>query len=401
MMRGVEMARRQWARGVGWAVAAAMLLGMGSAPLAAQDAAQTPAAQTSQAAQEIAGTWQGTANVGQPARIVVKISKAEGADAAKGGWKAVLYSLDMEDGSQGREATSVALEGQNFRFAIAPVEVRYEGKVSADGASIAGILTWGGQPFPLNLVRANEETAWAIEKAKAMAKDAEPSFDVATVKPSDPKNGSQGFHSGNGRRINCDNETVANIVEFVYGVHAKQIVGAPQWFFDDRWDVDGYPDVPGEPDYKQMQGMYRKLLEERFGLKMHRETRTMGAYVLTVAKGGPKLSKSVDQEAMSDTTFTQWNSQRRVLRVTSTTMAEFAMTMDSQLEKPLVDRTGLTGKWDFLLKWRPETAPDTDDPNALPGIFTAIQEQAGLKLEGTTAPVEALVIDHVERPSAN
>ena len=104
---------------------------------------------------------------------------------------------------------------------------------------------------------------------------------------------------------------------------------------------------------------------------------------------------------MSDTTFTQWNSQRRVLRVTSTTMAEFATTMDSQLEKPLVDQTGLTGKWDFLLKWRPETAPEPDDPNALPGIFTAIQEQIGLKLEGAKAPVDVIVIDKVERPSAN
>jgi uncharacterized protein (TIGR03435 family) len=134
---------------------------------------------------------------------------------------------------------------------------------------------------------------------------------------------------------------------------------------------------------------------------MHRDTRTMGAYVLTVAKGGPKLTKSVDQEAMSDTTGVEWNSQRRVLRVTSTTMAEFVQTMDSQVEKPMVDQTGLKGKWDFLLKWRPDTAPDTGDPNALPGLFTAIQEQAGLKLEGTTAPVEVLAIDHVDRPSAN
>ena len=246
-----------------------------------------------------------------------------------------------------------------------------------------------------------QDTAAGPVPSKMMAVNAHPEFEVATVKPSDPKNGSKGFRSGDGRRINCDNETVADIVEFVFGVHAKQIVGAPQWFFDERWDVDGYPDVPGEPDYKQMQGMYRKLLEERFGLKMHRETRTMGAYVLTVAKGGPKLSKSVDQEAMSDTTFTQWSSQRRVLRVTSTTMAEFATTMDSQLDKPLVDQTGLTGKWDFLLKWRSETAPEPDDPNALPGIFTAIQEQIGLKLEGVKAPVDAIVIDHVERPSAN
>jgi uncharacterized protein (TIGR03435 family) len=71
------------------------------------------------------------------------------------------------------------------------------------------------------------------------------------------------------------------------------------------------------------------------------------------------------------------------------------------MEKPVVDQTGLTGKWDFLLKWRPDSAPDTGDANALPGLFTALQEQVGLRLEGTTAPVEVLVIDKVERPSAN
>ena len=87
--------------------------------------------------------------------------------------------------------------------------------------------------------------------------------------------------------------------------------------------------------------------------------------------------------------------------MTATNMEEFATAMESVVDKPVADQTGLTGRWDFLLKWRPETAPDTDDPNALPGLFTAIQEQIGLKLEAAKAPVDVIVIDHVERPSAN
>jgi len=348
-------------------------------------------------AQDIAGTWQGTANLGQPARIVVKISKPAG---DKSGWKAVLYSLDMGDGSEGREATSVALEGQNFRFAIATVDVRFEGKVNADGASMAGTLTWGGQPFALNLVRATGDTVWAIETTKRMAADADSAFDVATIKPSDPKNGRKGFHSGDGRRINCENETMADILQFAYGVHGKQIVGAPDWVASDIWDVDGYPDAPGVPDYKQMQAMYRKILDERLGLKMHRESRSLPVYVISVGKGGAKLTKSLDQDGMSDTTFTEYNSQRRVLRVTATTMAEFVVTLDSVMDKPVVDQTGLAGRWDFLLKWRPDETP-TSDPNALPGLFTAMQEELGLKMEGVKAPAEVLVVDRVERPSAN
>ena len=343
--------------------------------------------------QDIAGTWQGTME-GPGARVLLKVTKGDA-----GGWKGVVYRMDQE--GSGRTASSLTAQNGAVTFAIAAVEVSFEGRLSADGASIDGKLQQGGKVYGLKLVRATSDTEWKIEGPKRMAKDADPSFDVATVKPTAPDWGNQGFHSGDGRRIWCDNETAAQIAEFVYGVHPKQIVGAPSWFFDEKWDVDGYPDVPGQPDYKQMQGMYRKLLEERFGMKMHRDKRNMGAYVLTVAKGGPKLSKSVDQEAMSDTTGLEWNSQRRVLRVTSTTMAEFVQSMNFSMEKPLVDQTGLTGKWDFLLKWRPDTAPDTGDPNALPGLFTAIQEQVGLKLEGTTAPVEVLVMDKVERPSAN
>ena len=341
-------------------------------------------------AQEIAGTWQGTVQ-GVNARVMVKIEKGDA-----GVWKGVLYRVDQED--SGRALTSVAVKGDAVVWTVTSIEVSYEGKVSADGKSMNGTLLQGSRSMELNLERATADTEWTVEKVKPMAKDADPSFEVATIKPSDPKNGRSGFHSGNGRRINCDNETAADIVEFAYGVHPKQVVGAPQWFYDQRWDVDGYPDVPGDPDYTQMQGMYRKVMEERFGLKLHREPRTMGAFVLTVAKSGPKLAKSVNQEAMSDTTYTEWNSQRRVLRVTSTTMEEFVMTLDFDMEKPVVDQTGLKGKWDFLLKWRPDTAPDTGDPNALPGLFTAIQEEAGLKLEPATVPVEVLVVDGVEKP---
>ncbi len=127
----------------------------------------------------------------------------------------------------------------------------------------------GGKSSELVLTWTTSETQWTVEKVKHMAKDADPAFEVATVKPSDPKNGNSGFHSGDGRRINCDNRTLDDMLSFVYGVHSKQIINAPDWASTQRWDIDGYPDVPGEPGYKQMQGMYRKLIEDRFALKLH------------------------------------------------------------------------------------------------------------------------------------
>ncbi len=126
----------------------------------------------------------------------------------------------------------------------------------------------------------------------------------------------------------------------------------------------------------------------------------MAAYALTVAKGGMKLTRSLDQDGGSDTTGLEWSSQRRVLRVTSTDMDEFTLTTQMLMDKPAVNQTGLAGKWDFLLKWRPEDSPTTD-ANTLPGIFTAMQDQLGLKLESVKIPVDVIVIDHIERPSAN
>jgi uncharacterized protein (TIGR03435 family) len=356
-----------------------------------------------QGAPDIAGTWQGTLPLDKGLRTVLKVSKAES------GWKAELYAVDQDE--HGRAASSIGVHGDVLSFAIASADMSYEGKISADGTSILGVLHQGSQTFPLSFARANSETAWKIDSVKKMAKDAEPAFEVATIKPTDPNNGRTGFHSGNGRRISCDNETVNAILSFVYGVQKKQILGGPAWFESDKFDIDGVPDAPGVPDYKQMQGMYAKLLAERFGLKFHRETRKMSVFAITAAKVAPKLTRSVDQGGMSDTTFTEFNSRYVVLRVTSTTMEEFAQTMQSVvLDKPVVDQTRLAGKHDFLLKWTPDESqfvswgarfsPGADGVNAAPSLQTALQD-LGLKVETVTAPAEVLVIDHVERPSAN
>jgi uncharacterized protein (TIGR03435 family) len=384
----------------GLAIAALLLVGLSSGPAVAQGT------------QDIAGTWQGMMNVGQAIRIIVKVSRAGDAGAANGGWKAVLYSIDTS-GGEGREASSAALDGQTFRFAIASVDGRYEGRLSADGGSMMGTWTQSGQSLPFNLVRANEATAWEIpEPVKKMAADADPAFEVATIKPSDPSKHSTGFHYGQGRRVWCESKTVNEVISIVYGVSAKQIVGAPAWFDTDRYDIDGIPDVAGVANYNQMLVMYRKLLAERFKLTFHREKRELAVYAITVGKTGEKLTKSANQEGMSDTSLTELNSQRAVFRVSSTTMKEFADAMQmSILDKPVVDQTGLEGKFDFLLKWTPDEtqfiamgvrfSPPGDNPNALPGLFAAMQEQLGLKLEAVKAQADVLVVDKVERPSAN
>ena len=364
-----------------------ILLGLLCAPLIAQSAP------------DITGNWQGTVEAGRGFRIVLKVSQADHGQTMKSAWQGAFYAMGP-DGTRESDVSSMTLEGTTLRLTIPP-DGSFEGKLSNDGKSIVGTLKYDKAPYALTLVRATADTAWAVPKpTDYMPPDAKPEFDVATVKPADPNSSRRGFMS-DGHRIFCENETVDDIVSFAYGVHARQIVEGPGWLSADKFDVDGVPDLVGVPNLKQMEAMYRDLLASRFNLTLHHETREIAVYGLQVGKGGPKLAKSLgDPNGLPDQTFAQWNSQLIDLRETNATLAEFAQNMGIVLDKPMVDQTGLTGRFDFTLRWTPDTAR-ADEPNAEPGLFTAIQEQLGLKLEATKAPVDVLVIDHVDKPSGN
>jgi uncharacterized protein (TIGR03435 family) len=360
-------------------------------------------AAVAQGTQDIAGTWQGTMQFRDGVRIVLKISK--GSSGIGGVWKGELYNIDSGNASA---IPSIALQGTDVRFAIASIEANYAGTLSADGASMAGTWTQGSGSYALNLVHVNDEAAWPIpEPDKPMALDADPTYDVVTIKPSDPNDGNRGFQT-RGRHVRAANETMNDMISFAWGIHVKQIVGGPAWMSTDHYFVDGVPDVPGEPNLTQFRSMIRKVLADRFGLKLHSEKRELLVYALTVAKGGPKLTKSLGNPngpPNDDFSTSAW------MKETNTTMGEYAKAMQYVLDRPVVDQTGLEGRWDFLLKWTPDEsqftaigariAPPSNDPNAAPGLFTAIQEQIGLKLVAVKALADVIVIDHVERPSAN
>jgi hypothetical protein len=133
-------------------------------------------------AQDIAGTWQGTMQMGNPQRIVVKIAKSTAA-----GWQGVVFNLDSNRAFEGRATTQMTLQGAELRFAIAPIESSYQGKLSEDGGTIAGAWTQNGAAYALNLALVTGDAAWEIPKADApMAKDADPGWEVVTVKARDP-----------------------------------------------------------------------------------------------------------------------------------------------------------------------------------------------------------------------
>jgi uncharacterized protein (TIGR03435 family) len=263
-------------------------------------------------------------------------------------------------------------------------------------AALAVIAVYG-----CGAVRAQDAAAGdGIVQPKMMAKDADPDWEVVTVKLSDPNARNDTFDV-RGRHVILGNRTVETILRLAYGVQKSQIVGLPDWGTTEHFDADGIPNVEGQPNLKQFQAMLRKLLAERFGLVTHTEQRELSVYALTVAKGGPKLTPSKgDPNGLPNDDDTE-NAGQATVRMNNTTMREFALDLLFHTDRPVVDRTGLTGRYDFQLKWTFDDARAPTNGSAAPSLFTAIQEQMGLKLEAVKAPVDVMVIDKVERPSAN
>lgn len=372
--------------------------------------AQHAAAQAAAAApnpKDIADTWQGTLNVGRSLRLVVKIAKGDG-----GAYTANFYSIDQ--GGQPLKADSVTLDGSTVKIAIKMIGGNFEGKLSGDGKTIDGTWSQGPNPLPLVLTRATPETEWTIPPppppVKPMAADADPSLEVATIKPSDPARRGKGF-GFRGTHFMTINTNLNDLIALAYGVHAKQIIGAPDWFSTELFDIDGVPDAPGRPNNKQMGIMVQKLLADRCQLKIHHEQRELAVYAISVA-GAPKMTKTT--AAPTDPSGFMFRGLGDLI-VRNMTIAEFATWMQaSVMDRPVVDQTGLKDRYDFQLKWTPDdsqfaqfrgtlpiTPPKSDDPNAPPSLYTALQEQLGLKMEAVKAPDDVIVIDSVTKPSAN
>jgi len=385
-----------------------------AAPTAAPAPAAPPAAAgqspstalTTESPKDVMGIWQGTLHAGRDLRTELKITQA-----AAGEYKVAFYSIDQ--GGQPFMASKTTFQDGTLTFSLDAIGGKYEGKMSPDGKTITGTWTQGPNPLPLVLTRTPPDAAWPIpEPVKPMALDADPSLDVATIKPSQP--GAQGKGFGfRGTHFRTFNTDVNDLIAVAYGLHAKQIIGAPDWLGTELFDIDGVPDVPGRPSIKQMGTILQKLLTDRFALKFHHEQREISVYAIQVGAGGPKMKVTAagpnDQQAFNFRGLGD-------LIVANMTMKEFAKWMQSSvMDKPVVDQTGLTDRYDFTLKWTPDdsqfaqfrgaVAPQppaaADNPNAPPSLYTAMQEQLGLKFTATKAMDDVIVIDHIEQPSAN
>jgi uncharacterized protein (TIGR03435 family) len=356
-------------------------------------------------AQDITGNWQGTLQAGpQKVRIVFKIALENDM------LKATLYTVDQ---ASAPIATTITREGSTIKIRVPAANGNYEGKLSADGNSIAGTWTQGAT-LALNLARATGETAWEIPKPAPppvrMAANANPAFEVATIKPSDPHSQGQ-IVTLRGVEVITTNATVRDLINLAYWLHPKQVTGGPAWMESEKYDMAGKPDAPGQPNVDQMKLMIQKLLADRFQLKFHFEKRDLSAYAVRIAKTEAKIIKSQDDPKGLPGFYFGRTASGTTLTFRNSPMSQVTAILQNFLDKPVVDQSGLSERYDFTLTFTLDAAqavrlggappPATDNPDAAPDVFAAFQQQVGLKLESTKAPVDVMVIDKVEKPSEN
>jgi uncharacterized protein (TIGR03435 family) len=223
-----------------------------------------------------------------------------------------------------------------------------------------------------------------------------PKFDVASVKLTSHGRTPDGWSrssldlAGPGRFV-AVNGSMLELLRWAFEVKDYQVIG-PTWLNADDACYDIEAKAPPETPHNDMHAMLQALLAERFQLTFHREERQLPAYELVVGKNGPKLTPSTNNDGHSGT-----NSKGGHVTATSIGMKEWAYQLSRYTKRPVFDMTGLKGPFDFKMDYEGDSKEE-----GMPTLFTALQEQLGLKLEATKRPVEVIVIDHVEKiPSGN
>jgi uncharacterized protein (TIGR03435 family) len=235
-----------------------------------------------------------------------------------------------------------------------------------------------------------------------------PAFEVASIKPADPAATGSSTNTSQGR-LRMTNVSLKRCILLAYNVQDYQVSGGPNWIDTARFDIIAKTDDADEKlsrDARQerLRAMVQALLADRFQLAIHRETKILPAYALTLGKNGHKL-KEVQPDGGSST-----NTGRGKLTAKKISMPDLAIRLSALMDRPVIDMTGIKGVFDLALEWTPDeqsgAKPGGNDEASLdktsgPSIFTAIQEQLGLRLEGQKAPVEKILIDRAEKPSDN
>jgi uncharacterized protein (TIGR03435 family) len=286
---------------------------------------------------------------------------------------------------------------------------------------LAGAATVAvGMPIAIGILNA--------PPVRAQSEDAKLTFEVASVKPNSGNDRRTGIQLQPGGGLRTTGTTLKFLLTFAYDVRDFQISGGPGWIDSDRFDIvakseRGSSEITPDDMQKMTDAQMKTsaelvrqklqaLLADRFQLTLRHETKEQPVYALVIGKNGPNLQESQAKEGGGR----HMMMNRGELDGEGVPLEFLASTLSSQLGRPVIDRTGLTGHYTFKLQWTPDPgqsaskfggplppgvdAPPPPDPNG-PSIFTAIQEQLGLRLESQKGPVDLIVIDRVEKPSEN
>jgi uncharacterized protein (TIGR03435 family) len=239
-------------------------------------------------------------------------------------------------------------------------------------------------------------------------------FEVATIKSAGldgPAQQGRWIRMESANRFVAHNHAVRTLVAAAYDLAPEAISGGPAWVDSDRWEITAKTPGGVRPTLDEQMSMLRQLLTDRFDLSFHRQPKELAIFTLSVAPGGPKLEKTtISPDATPQgPPLVAFALSPTVVRLPAKylSMAEFASLLQrSPLNRPVMDRTGLTGRYDFDLEFAPDESlwdgllprPENSDK---PGLIRAMQEQLGLNLESTRGPVDTIVIDRIARPTPN
>lgn len=258
-------------------------------------------------------------------------------------------------------------------------------------------------------------SAALLAQAQPQSLNTPAAFDVAVIRPTASQDvmGSSHSHIWNAAtdgHIKAQNVTPLALIQYAYTLPEIRIEAAPEWIRSRKFDLEARSDpaadelfarLPSDEARARKLRMVQALLADRFALKVHQETRTLPIYALVVAKGGPRFGPS-QKSGTTLNTFNTDGNMTMTIQGTDHTLRMLTEQLSRSLGRVVVDKTGLDGRFDLTLKWvsddRASAGPDA--PRG-PSLFTALQEQLGLKLESAKGPVTILVIDHIELPSDN
>jgi uncharacterized protein (TIGR03435 family) len=222
---------------------------------------------------------------------------------------------------------------------------------------------------------------------------------LATIKPAAPDRGLS-IHVNPSGLLTTTNCSVFELIKYAYDLNPKQITGEPSWVEDEKYDITAKPETAGTPSAKQLKAMIRGLLAQRFGLVSHFEEKELQVYAITQLKDGARMAEETSLPAGLPEFA---GSGPRGFNAKNATLADFAQLLQALvLDRPVVDQTGLGSKrFNFVLRWTPTAMAADAAVDAPPDLFTAVQQQLGLKFQSTKAPAQVMVIDKVERPGEN